>query len=167
MTFPTVDRLRQLFSYDATTGVLYWNIPKSNRVKSGDVAGCAKGRVANQHLAVSIDGRSYKVHRVVWCMSTGEWPTSSLDHKDGNPFNNRLSNLRECSSSENSFNRGPQRTNTTGFKGVTLDKTGKFQAQISVNRRYIYLGRFSTALEAHAAYEKAAIEFHGAFARAA
>mgnify|MGYP001562305313 CR=1 FL=1 len=88
------------------------------------------------------------------------------DHVNGNGLDNRRANLRPATHAENLRNRGPQRNNTTGFKGVSFDKTrGKFQARIMLSGREIHLGRFITPQKAHAAYCAAAAKLHGKFAR--
>jgi hypothetical protein len=89
-----------------------------------------------------------------------------IDHANGDWRDNRLSNLRIATRSENAANSGPPRTNTSGFKGVCWDKrAGKWLAQISHQRAHYWLGHFSTAQEAHNAYRAAALRFFGEFAR--
>lgn len=89
-----------------------------------------------------------------------------VDHRDGDGLNNRRSNIRLATIAQNQHNRGPATRNTSGCKGVTWDKQGKkWQAQIEVNRKNIYLGRFLDKLDAAKAYAAAAAKFHGEFAR--
>lgn len=87
-----------------------------------------------------------------------------VDHVNGNGLDNRRCNLRICTPSENLRNRGKTARNQTGFKGVTLHR-GKYRAQIKTSYKNRWLGDFDTALEAAAAYDKAATEFHGVFAK--
>jgi len=79
--------------------------------------------------------------------------------------NNAWSNLREATRAQNAANTGLNRTNTTGFKGVSPCKSGKFRATIRVGGRQVWLGRFATAVEASAAYEKAIRARSGDYAR--
>jgi hypothetical protein len=91
---------------------------------------------------------------------------SSPLHKDGNGLNCQDGNLRVCTSSQNGMNRGKQSDNTSGYKGVTWDKSkGKWQASIKVNQKTIFLGRFNNVIEAAKAYDEGAKKYHGAFAR--
>jgi HNH endonuclease/AP2 domain len=87
----------------------------------------------------------------------------NVDHIDGDGLNNRRSNLRIATVSENDSNRGAQINNTTGFKGVTPFHA-KFQARITKDGTYYYLGTFNTALEAARAYNEVAKKYHGEFA---
>jgi hypothetical protein len=110
-------------------------------------------------------GAVYLGHRLVWLYHNGCWPSKFLDHIDGDRENNRIENLREASRTDNNRNVSRQRNNTSGFKGVSLMKRDNvWIAQITVNRKNYYLGRFSTPEEAYAAYCKAAKELHGEFA---
>jgi len=88
------------------------------------------------------------------------------DHRDGDGLNNRRSNLRPCSQSQNMANRKKPRTNTSGFKGVSWDQQrGKWQTHICYRCKTIALGRFTIAKDAARAYDAAARKLFGEFAR--
>lgn len=87
-----------------------------------------------------------------------------VDHIDGNPLDNRRQNLRVCTRTENSRNRRLSKNNTSGYKGVSRCLCG-WQAVICVNRTRIYLGSYKTPELAAEAYNRAAQEYFGAFAR--
>jgi hypothetical protein len=102
-----------------------------------------------------------KMHRVITSADSG----LEIDHKDGNGLNNRRSNMRIATRSQNSRNRGKHSNNKSGFKGVswnTRDRT--WQAQITKDHKKIHLGNFPTPEQAHAAYRAAAAKLHGDFA---
>lgn len=86
-----------------------------------------------------------------------------IDHKDGDGLNNIKSNIRLCSSVQNSRNIGIRKNNTTGFKGVSLHRK-KYAASITVNYKKITLGTFKLKLDAAKAYNQAAVKYHGEFA---
>ena len=87
-----------------------------------------------------------------------------VDHRGRNPLNNRRSNLRECTASQNLANR-PKPIGMTGFKGVCWSKKArKWMAKITVNYRGIYLGIYSEPRDAVLAYNAAAIKHFGEFA---
>jgi hypothetical protein len=87
-----------------------------------------------------------------------------VDHINGNGLDNRRSNLRICSHSENMKNCKRYTSNKSGYKGVGFHN-GKWRARINIDRKSIFLGHFSTAEEAHAAYCEAAKRLYGEFAR--
>lgn len=89
-----------------------------------------------------------------------------VDHINGNKLDNRRSNLRVCTRAQNLMNRGKQRNNTSGFKGVSYHKQcSKWMAFIKLNKRFINLGLFDTPEAAALAYNEAAKKYHGEFAK--
>jgi hypothetical protein len=131
-------------------------------VKAGASAGCFSD--SDGTWRISVTGRVYKRARLAVLWKTGKWPTREIDHRNGDRADDRWRNLREASHSQTVVNRGVQRNNTTGFKGVTLSKNG-FVAKIKKDGKPIYLGYYRTAEKAHAAYRAAARRLYGEFAR--
>lgn len=86
-----------------------------------------------------------------------------IDHRDGDGFNCRRSNLRGATNSQNNANKGPQKNNSSGFKGVTRNGK-KWEAKLYVNRTRRPVGRFDDPVEAAKAYDRAAVEAFGEFA---
>ena len=88
------------------------------------------------------------------------------DHINGNGLDNRIINLRICTHSQNSINRGAPINNKTGYKGVSYDKkSNKFKAQIRVNKKNITLLTTNNLIDAARAYNQAAQKYHGEFAK--
>jgi hypothetical protein len=111
---------------------------------------------------VYVDGVRYYAHRLAVFYMTGEWP-DQVDHKNGG--DNSASNLRACTQSQNLANRGMNKNNTSGYKGVSFDrKKGRYCAYLTVNLRRRFLGYFDAAEDAHAAYRSAAERAFGEFA---
>lgn len=157
---PTLERVKELFDYRGDG--LYWKKTFSKAVQ-GDRAGLID---MFGYRLVGVDGEIYKEHKLVWLWHTGTYP-KYLDHVNGDRSDNRLGNLRECTSSQNSQNRARASNNTTGFKGVYFDKaTQKFRARIYINGQRKGLGYFLTGEEAAQAYAAAAKEVYGEFAKA-
>lgn len=90
-----------------------------------------------------------------------------VDHKlTKQTLDNRKENLRFATQNQNQHNRKKSSNNTSGFKGVSKNKSRKhpWRASIMINRKCVNLGVFSTAEEAAEAYRKAAHKLHGEFA---
>lgn len=88
------------------------------------------------------------------------------DHRNGNPLDNRRSNLRNASPTQNQMNRRKSVLNTSGFKGVSwFSRTEKWRTQIRVGGKQRFLGYFDSLIEAAEAYDVAAKELFGEFAR--
>ena len=79
-----------------------------------------------------------------------------VDHKDGDGLNCQRNNLRPASAQQNACNRRKHMTTTSRFKGVTKHSSGKWQAQIQVNKKSLYLGLFLSEHEAACVYDQAA-----------
>jgi hypothetical protein len=93
--------------------------------------------------------------------------TSLIDHRNGDGLDNRRSNLRVATAAQNGMNRGKQRNNQSGFKGVRrrTNCTARWEAHITIARKMHSLGHFSSPEEAARAYDAKAREVHREFAR--
>lgn len=110
-----------------------------------------------------INKKRVKLHRYILNQTNKK---IIVDHKNCNTLDNRKENLRCCSKTENQRNCRKHRDNKTGLKGIYYQKDAKkYHAQISVNRKVIYLGLFIKKEDAHAAYCKASKKYHGEFGR--
>jgi hypothetical protein len=137
-------------------------------VKGGNTISSIAGyKHRTGYIYIGVCSRYYAAHRLAWFYMTGEWPSRHIDHVNGDPSDNRWENLRLCTVSQNSQNRRRAIVNKTGYKGVSIHReTGKFRARIFLGRRVSKsLGLYATAHEASLAYEKAAKELFGMFAR--
>ena len=135
---------------------------------SGNVAGFESGGVeGRKYWRVRINYKHYKAHRLVYALAYGIDPgTMQIDHISGDSQNNSPENLRLASNAENSRNRGKNRNNTSGRRGVRwMGNRNKWQAQIKINGRACHLGMFTCLDEAAAAYDVAARQYFGEFYR--
>jgi hypothetical protein len=102
-----------LFDYHDHWGILTWK-RASGSVKADGIAGT---KDTGGYSRVIINHKSYAVHHIVWFFEHGYWP-KEIDHIDRDPSNNRISNLRDVSRSDNMLNKPIQKNNTSGVKGV-------------------------------------------------
>ncbi len=148
------------------TKVFFFNTNKYTMIDSEDY-----DRIKNYCWRESTDGRSVArlsseitvtlMHRMIM-----NYPLKKLiDHIDRNPLNNRKSNLRICTHAENERNSLSSKNNTSGYKGVGKYKAcNKWQANIGINNKTLYLGSFENKQDAIDARYKAEIKYFGEFA---
>jgi hypothetical protein len=106
--------------------------------------------------------RTISMHRQILGLEYGD--TREVDHINRNGLDNRRCNLRIATSSENKMNHGMQSRNTSGYKGVTLDKQSqRWKAQIGVSGKTISIGKYKNPHDAYKAYCDAALRYHGEF----
>lgn len=130
-------------------GELYWENVTSNRVKKDSIAGTL---TEHGYRFISVNKKRIYVHRLIFFIFNGYYP-KYVDHINLNRSDNRIENLRECSSSQNSANRNKLVTNKSGYKGVHFVKsTGKYRAQITLDSKVIHLGYYQTAKQASDIY---------------
>jgi len=160
----TRDELAALLDYAPETGVFTWKV-RTGRAVPGMIAGTAHNR---GYWTIIVRGTPYLAHRLAWFMVHGEWPALDIDHINGDKRDNRIANLRLATRSENMANKGPNRNNTSGYKGVWYYKrTGKWMAGYRKGNARIHLGYFDTAEEAVEAHRTAYAKAFGEYARAA
>lgn len=154
--------LRALFEYEPETGFLRWkerdrvmfNADKCwrtwNSRFAGAIAGTKKQSAGKQYIQVSLDGRVYPSHRLIWVFLHGSIDeTLVIDHVNGVGTDNRLANLRLVAHSENQKNITMRRDNKTGVMGVRWEPDKrKWHAQISADRVRTFLGYFDSFEEA-------------------
>lgn len=162
----TQSLLKELVYYSPETGVFTWA-----KSRPGCRKGDACGRISVQgYHEIGIRGRLWRANRLAFIYMTGEEPPANLDvdHINRDTLDNRWSNLRVATRSQNMANTALDARNTSGASGVTWDKArNKWRAQLRVNGRKTNLGRFETREQAIAKVEEAARAQWGEFWRAA
>lgn len=114
----------------------------------------------NFYAYTQIDRHTIYLHRLILRVE------NDVDHKDGNGLNCQKYNLRPATQGQNQGNEKLSRNNSSGYKGVHwMDRLNPWRAQIKVNRRNQHLGFFATPEEAARAYDQAAREHFGEYAR--
>lgn len=158
----TFDRAHEVLKLDPETGILTWKGAFGGRTTAGVRAGYVH---AGGYRWIKIDGRPYREHLIVWFMLTGEWCPRKIDHNDRDRSNNKPSNLRRASESQQRMNSSIRSDNTSGYRGVYFHKLrGKYVAEIRKLGIKHYLGLFETPEEAAAVARAKRAELFGAFA---
>lgn len=144
--------IRECISNEPESGILWWaKKPKRNIIENTRV----KTFIRRGYEYTTILGVFIRVHRIIWLIHNGSWPLLNIDHINGNPLDNRLSNLRDVSQKINAQNVRRMKNNPHGLMGVTIKKgriKRPWRAQIRVDGRFVFLGAFKTKEEAYSAY---------------
>lgn len=157
---PTLERVRQLLSYDPLTGEFRWKErPCLGWKKTPELI--AGTKLANGYIRIRIDRQNYMAHRLAWLMETGREPKEQIDHINGDRSFNAFANLREATGSENQQNRPVGENNRSGKPGVSFNqRQRKWRAQIKVRGAIKHLGWHDSIDAAARAYEAAKAELH-------
>lgn len=149
----TQQEIKNLFDYQE--GIIYWKVSRSGIKHDGNGAGCLHH---NGYKVVCINGKSYRVHRLIWIMFNGDIPNSIfVDHIDRNKLNNKIENLRLATNQENNRNNS-----SNGFTWEPEREV--FRVGIGIDGKRKHIGRYDTIIDARAAYLRARRKYFGEFA---
>ena len=158
----TQELAKELFDYK--DGLLYWKVRACNNVFAGDLAGGIKNNKGDIRRHLMYKRKSYPVAKIIFLIHKGYLP-AIVDHKDRNPLNDNIENLREATPLQNAANRTKVKTTKSKYLGVTpIAKCKTWRAIINVNGKQKYIGAYQTENEAGLAYNREAIRYHGEFA---
>jgi hypothetical protein len=153
----TAERLREVLDYDPSEGVFRWKEARGCR-PARSVAGSVG---EHGYVRIVINRKWYGAHRLAWCITHGAWPSEFIDHKDGDPSNNRLANLREATPKQNAENRKVHCNSLSGETGVRWHKrTQMWEARIGHSGRLHHIGYFRAKTQAVAARAKVKESLH-------
>lgn len=159
----TQEYIKSILHYDPDTGIFRWAVNKGSKAQVGYIAGSKDSRGSMQ---IRINGTKMSSHRLAWLYMKGEWPEKQIDHINCNPADNRWANLREATQSQNQGNRGANKNNKLGTKGVYFKKThNKYAASIRTNGKLKFLGHYDSPEQAHGVYCEEAKKVFVEFAR--
>jgi len=121
------------------------------------------GRVYAQAHGPRVNGKQSTL--LMHTLILGTPKGMSSDHENHDGLDNRRSNLRVCTCSQNLYNRRPNRTHaSTPYKGVSKTSHGRYQVFISAEKMKHYLGTFGNPEDGARAYDEAARRLHGEYA---
>lgn len=165
LTYAQVD---EVLKCDPERGLLFWKERPQRMFSTKRSCSIWNARYALKEAftAFRYDGyrfgnlfnRPHRAHRVIWLLSTGEWPVDQIDHIDGNRANNRIVNLREVTNAQNGKNCARRSDNASGVTGISwAARDKKWVAQIRAEGKTECLGYFSDKNEAIAARHAAEV----------
>lgn len=157
----TQERLKELLSYNPETGE-FKRIKEVGNTKVGDTP----GHFIEGYRYVTVDGRTYPAHRLVFLFVYGEYPSSDVDHKNLKRDDNRLENLRITNRRNNMLNISSHKDSVLGKKNIFYRKdTGKYSVRATVNGRYRSFGCFEDLELAELVAKYVREKYHGEYAR--
>lgn len=163
--------IKDTFDFDEATGAIKWKPRPCDQFSSVRAANSWNSRYAGKRCAC-LDSHGYiqiklrpfilRGHQVAWNWMTGEWPIVDVDHINGDRFDNRWTNLRLATRSENNRNRHVARKTKLPI-GVTRHRCGKYRAYLTIGGRQISFGYFDELAMAVASYNEKAPCYLGEF----
>lgn len=141
VALPSLEVLRDKFTYDPETGKLYHNKTYSNYIQAGDVVGYLR---KDGYLQCKVRSKAYLVHRICYYMHTGIQP-EFIDHINRNRSDNRFINFSSGSHADNMKNKSDYANNGTGERLISWHGRDKvYEVKIKIDGKQHYLGRSKT-----------------------
>lgn len=166
MSKPSFEYVFSRLRVDVEAGIATWiDATKHHRNLNGRNAGSARNGGRNKkYWHIKIDGVAYKRSHLVFLAAYGRWPELHIDHIDGDSLNDKLSNLREATQTQNAWNHKTRSKKSSLPMGVrTVASSGRYQARIACNKKMIHLGAFDTPEQASAVYQQKRKELFGEY----
>lgn len=170
---PSPEYILSRISYAQLSGKLIWKArgverPSHNQWNARFAGKEAGSKESDGYIRVGLSGGRFHAHIIAWCIMAGEWPAHLIDHKDCDPSNNRWTNLRAATASQNGHNSRVAKNNSSGIKGVRyIGAKRLWQARVAKDGTRHLIGYFKTPEQAKIARDSAAVRLHGEFARSA
>jgi hypothetical protein len=154
------------FEYDPETGKLFRRQP-DGMMQQLTVARERPDRRSDNTAQVSFRCYLIRCTHIMWMLMEHRWPREGhvIDHRDGDVFNNRWTNLREATRSQSAMNREPQGrwAGDNDLERGVVQHGNRYFVQIRVSGKRRYFGTFATKEEANEVARKAIAEHQGEF----
>lgn len=158
---PPTETIKSLLWYDPNTGLFRWKTTSKSRKLPWTIAGSINRQ---GYVFIGIGEKQYAAHRLAYKYMTGHDTHLEIDHINMIKNDNRWSNLRIATRSENQWNSKKLNTNTSGFTGVSWHKySNRWRSIVHINNKQKHLGYFfekNEAIDAVVMFKK---NMHGEF----
>lgn len=161
--YPSQAELVEIFTY-CDSGNLYW---KSHISNGTDISKPAGSLQKTGYIRIQINKSLFRLNRLIYIFHNGDIPEGLvIDHINDNISDNRIGNLQAITNQKNTSKRKTNNNNTSGYRGVCWDKrSNKWKAQLRSNGKQISIGLFHNKHDAALAYNIAAQQNFGEFAK--
>lgn len=158
--------MEQRLRLELETGKLFWiQPPKKHPDLIGKEAGCLqKNKTTKHYWVVQVDGKKYRRSQIVFYLANGYWAKPCIDHINGDSTDDRPTNLRQATITQNAWNHKKRARRIQLPIRVRKLASGKFQARIGYFGKQIHLGSFQSPDEASTIYQSKRKELYGQFA---
>ena len=144
----TQELIGKALSYDPVTGYLIW---KTNLYSKRAIPNKRAGSLVKStgYRNISLFGRTYLEHQLIWFICNGAWPSGQIDHINQIRDDNRIVNLRDVSKADNARNRSRNPNSKLGEHGIWYNmRTRKYVAEITLNGKKVYQKSFDDVEQA-------------------
>ena len=162
----TQELLKEFVKYDPDTGIFYKIKKKHVRDNTRPLGSVVGHKSGDGYIHFAFFGKKRKAHRMAWLYMTGNLPFGVIDHIDGDKTNNKFSNLRDVTQSENLANMH-KIVSRTGFRGVYENIKNGIVVSYLAQYNKKHLGAFKTPEEASARVDSYLLELFGDKAKTA
>lgn len=153
----SLEELKRTLRYESETGKFFWLVRPSTHVRPGSEAGYIESW---GYRVIAIRGKHYKAHRLAWFYVHGYWPYPQVDHINRDPADNRITNLRCVSQSQNHRNK---KRKPRGY--CWNKKSNKWQVSFKIPMGKVkYLGLYDKEEDAAKVYKEYMQIHHPEFA---
>lgn len=110
-----LETLMQALRYDAETGLFWWRENRGRRYIAGTVAG---SRDKDGYTVINMNRRRYRAARLAWLFVFGAWPANEVDHINRNRSDDRITNLRLATRTQNALNRRTHKKSSAVYEAA-------------------------------------------------